>query len=215
MNQEWTSNTDIGSELGNVGYHLLAIVGPSGSGKTTNAVALAKRWDRAFIVPIYTTRSPRTDDTHGYYRYVSELEFSALEQLGRFFICRKAPFPRYGWMREDFMTAVRSGLIAILPFRHGGARFLLDIIPKMMIVFIEPSPESVSLRSTGRIKIKGEEDAASVIQGNRLLRELAVAKGWPTKTLQNHFSGVDEVKQHAQATMDWAQECYARKLTTP
>ena len=205
MNQEWGSNTNIGIELGEVGRHLLAIVGPSGSGKTTIAVAVTELCTEAFIVPIYTTRLQRADDSHGYYRHISEIEFSALDQANRFFIARRKPLPNYGWMLDDVAKAVQSSLIAILPFRHGGARFLLNVVPFMLMVFIEPALDSSSLYTTGRIRPDTEGDVQSVIQQNRQIRSIAMAKGWPTLTIQNKFSGAEEVHRYALAIMDLAQ----------
>lgn len=206
MRQEWGSNTNIGIGLSELGRHLLAIVGPSGSGKTAISIALTDIDRATFISPIYTTRPPRTDDTHGYYRHVSDVEFSTFDRDGRFFICRRSPFPSYGWMKDDLVKAVQSRKLAILPFRSGGAKFLLDIIPTMMIVFIEPLPNSSSLHAADRLKTKGEENVQSVIQDNKNLLTTAMAKNWEIKTVQNHFFGVREVYQHAQTIAEWIRE---------
>src|SRR5258708_34694370 len=91
----------------------------------------------ATMIPIHTTRPRRADDIDGHYCYDDEKTFSALQD--EFFICRVSPFPSYGWKRSDVTSVIHRKGIAIFPFRHGGASFLLDILPTAMILFIEPS----------------------------------------------------------------------------
>jgi guanylate kinase len=209
MMQLWSSNTD-GIHLDELGRHLLAVVGPSGSGKTAISAAIAHRYPDARVIPIYTTRRPRQDDAYGHYRYVSDDEFSELGTRKEFFICRNAPVPKYGWRRDDVLDAVANGQFAIVLFRQGGAKLILEILPMGMIVLIEPHPEIASLRSTGRIKTDGEHDIAATIRENRTLGALAEIKGWPVKVLTNSFLGPDELEIHARSIAQWAKELQRR-----
>jgi len=207
MEQQWSYNAVIGIELGDLADRLLAIVGPSGSGKTTLAARLQRDWPQVAMVPrIYTTRQRRKDDTHGHYCYLSDGEFDEIESSGEFFICRKAPPPRYGWMGKDLANVVHNGQIAILPFRHGGAKFLLDVVPRMMIVFIEPTVKASFLYSADRVRTEKEQDATSVILDNKALLRDATARGWPTKIVRNDFAGLAEFEVQADSIIEWAQE---------
>jgi len=204
MKQDWSVNTDLGVDLGQVGARLLAIVGPSGSGKTAIA-SMLQQCRGVRVIPIYTTRPARSDDVHGHYRYLSSNAFFEMESRGEFFLCRQAPYPAYGWGRRDLMNIVEDDVLGVMLFRHGGVRFLLDILPLMRVVLIEPTLKLSSLHSSGRIKQEDELDPGAVMVENRKLQILATEKGWPSKIIENRYSGRDELQEHATSILHWAR----------
>jgi guanylate kinase len=161
--------------------------------------------NEAVIVPIYTTRAPRVDDVLGHYRYISKRQFFALNEGRQFFISRLAPFPQYGWMGSDVRKAVETGRIVVMLFRHGGISFLKGILPKMMLVLIEPQPEMAMEHSVGRIKVKEEIDAHNVIETNRQLFARAMEAGWCGLVVANSFLGQREIDSHADMIINWAR----------
>ena len=108
---------------------LLALVGASGSGKTTVANALA-RHDGFGIVRTCTTRLPEQRiDENGIsrmegpadYLFVSEAEFSGMEQSGHLLATTVAHGNRYGVPKTEIEAVANAGVVGVMVLDEWGA----------------------------------------------------------------------------------------------
>lgn len=203
MDTQWSYQCGMGLTPAEVSRHLLAIVGPSGAGKTALTAALQKHGD-VFVPPIYTTRERRDDDLANHYRYVAEDEFLAMEAAGQFLLCRRSPFPQYGWPFREIRLAINAKKTVTMLFRNDGLEVLLDLVASMSVVFLDPSPAIADARSRGRLKLLNE-NAQTTGEKNRHLQDRVVAKGWPMKCLTNEYKGIIELERHAATLIDWSR----------
>src|SRR5947209_15831545 len=103
---EWYSNINaVDLPSGDLRKRLFILAGPSGVGKTMLASMLCRVTDKFVILPNNTTRPPRDADPADHFRYLSDDEFTASHTQRQFFLCRLAPFPRYGYTLIDLNTA--------------------------------------------------------------------------------------------------------------
>jgi len=94
---------------------ILTITGPSASGKTSLARALRVRRPEINLLKSTTTRTPRPSDMPGEYEYVTESEFTEIEQSGDFIWTVEVHGNRYGTRKSGIDEAASSGIfIAIV-----------------------------------------------------------------------------------------------------
>lgn len=99
---------------------IIAITGPSGSGKTTLGYNLKNNYD--IMIPMHcTTRSYRSDDIDGFYRYLSHNKYKEFAENGCFFITSgdnsiidKKYGNYYGVLKSDCNSAFKQSNIIIL-----------------------------------------------------------------------------------------------------
>lgn len=99
---------------------IIAIMGPSGAGKTTLGEKLSTRQE--ISIPRHcTTRSIRSDDQDGFYRYLEHEQYNELLQQGKFLISSgdgpevKREYGNfYGVLAEDCVSAWNKSNIIIL-----------------------------------------------------------------------------------------------------
>lgn len=85
---------------------IVTLTGASGVGKTSIAKGILERLaSRARVLQSFTTRSPRSSDLLGEYRYLSGAEFEAVEREGRFLWSIKAHAARYGTTKISVLQA--------------------------------------------------------------------------------------------------------------
>lgn len=94
---------------------LFLIVGPSGVGKGTLVRELRKRHPDFFFPPSATTRDKRAGEEEGnQYHFLSDAEFSELEQAGGFLETATVHgTERYGLLREPILEAIEAGKVVI------------------------------------------------------------------------------------------------------
>ena len=98
---------------------IIAITGPSGVGKSTLSDKLVK--NDGFVVPTHTTtRSPRSDDVVGFYRYLSHDEFKNDVILNKFLywsgdsnVIDKKYGNYYGMLKSDYHDVSKNDKIVI------------------------------------------------------------------------------------------------------
>lgn len=99
---------------------IIAIMGPSGSGKTTLGYKLLENYN--ITLPMHsTTRSKRSDDKEGFYRYLSHEVYRELLENNEFFISsgdgpavKKEYGNFYGVLLEDCYDAWKKSDIILL-----------------------------------------------------------------------------------------------------
>lgn len=89
---------------------LVLLIGPSGVGKTVLAQMLLKRHTDWVLGKSATTRERRLGEGEALYRFVTEEEFSGLEENGEFLEWAKVHSgARYGTLREEILPALEKG----------------------------------------------------------------------------------------------------------
>lgn len=117
------------------------LIGPSGAGKSTLLKAYLAADPSAVRVLSCTTRPPRTGEQDGVdYHFLSDAEFSRRRAAGAFLEYAQV-FGRHGYAtpREEVLTVVRSGRIAIKDVDVQGASQIRKAMAEAVQVFVAPS----------------------------------------------------------------------------
>lgn len=140
---------------------LVIISGPSGSGKTTIVRELILRMqDRYPVAQVvtYTTRDIRQGEEPGVdYHWISEAEFKQKIDQGFFLEWTTAYGAYYGTPRS-VLDDIAQGMIDILVVDTVGARFLKEIVPEAVTIWLTaPSLAELRKRLMNRAKNPPEE----------------------------------------------------------
>jgi guanylate kinase len=129
-----------------------------------------------------TTRSRRADDHHQYL-FISKEEFAAAEAAGRMLEANGVTEGnRYGTPLEPILEHLRQGKTVILEIEINGARFVHQVLPDALFLYIKPSHGTIEddlkvLRE--RLEKRGTNEEASIQrrleQARRELEEAAQA----------------------------------------
>lgn len=93
---------------------LVLLIGPSGVGKTVLANILLERHSDWVLAKSATTRERRPGEGDTFYRFVTEEEFSALEERGEFLEWAKVHNgARYGTLRDEIIPGLDKGHIVL------------------------------------------------------------------------------------------------------
>jgi guanylate kinase len=147
---------------------LVVLSGPSGVGKSSVLAELRARKPAVFFSVSVTTRAPRPGERDGeHYHFVDCATFKEMVAAGELLEHASYAGHCYGTPRGPVMTALDSGLPALLEIEVQGARQVRTAVPDALLVMLKPpSWEDLVQRLTAR----GTEDP-DVLQ-----RRLAVAK---------------------------------------
>src|SRR5207245_10582456 len=99
-----------------------------------------------------TTRPPRAADPADHFRYLSDDEFTASHTQRQFFLCRLAPFPRYGYTLIDLNTALSAGKRPLFMFRHSGVEYLTTVLGGVPTVFLEGDLNQLAIHSHNEVQ---------------------------------------------------------------
>ncbi|GDY15115.1 guanylate kinase [Planctomycetota bacterium] len=117
------------------------LIGPSGAGKSTLLKAYLSADPTAVRVLSCTTRPPRAGEQDGVdYHFLSDSEFSRRRAAGTFLEYAQV-FGRHGYAtpREEVLTVVGAGRIAIKDVDVQGASQIRKAMPEAVQVFVAPS----------------------------------------------------------------------------
>ncbi|MEA3367357.1 MAG: guanylate kinase [Planctomycetota bacterium] len=134
-----------------LGRHLVVISGPSGAGKTTICRAVAER----LALPISTsatTRPKRRGETDGQdYYFLTEQEFRARVDRGRFVEWAEVFGHLYGTPVEEVERARQSGNLLLLEIDiQGGIQIKRKYPGALAVLILSPDPEVLHERLAGR-----------------------------------------------------------------
>jgi guanylate kinase len=153
----------------------IVLSAPSGAGKTSVARALLDRFPELAFAVSSTTRPPRQGERSGRdYEYVSEREFLARADAGRFAEWARVHGHYYGTPRAAIDEALARGRHILLDVDVQGARVLLSEYPFAVSIFLlPPSLEAMA----ERLRARGTEDEEALRDRlARGVREIQVAK---------------------------------------
>ena len=99
---------------------IVCLVGPTGSGKTAVAQRLIEAYDMQKPITA-TTRQRRENESVGHYRFISEAEFVADAEAGRFLETTVYSGHYFGTEAKEIDAIVARGKIAVIPIDICGA----------------------------------------------------------------------------------------------
>jgi len=158
---------------------LFVLSAPSGAGKTTLRDNLRRATEFAYSVSC-TTRAPRPGEVDGRdYHFLSEEEFEARAESGRFLEHAGVHGARYGTPIEPVLQTLAAGLDLLVDVDIQGARQIrasadLAIREALADIFLMP-PSLEELR--GRLERRGTESDVQI--GLRLQNAEREMAAWP------------------------------------
>lgn len=181
---------------------IILISGPSGVGKKT-IIDLLRTNDglNLYYSISYTTRNKRVDETNGKdYFFVSETEFKQKINNNHFLEYAMFCNHYYGTDKEQVISMINEGKNVILEIEVEGAKKILNMMPKDLIVSIFILPPSIeelerrlTLRNTESIhdiknrilKAKNEINEKSMYQHNIINDDVQRVVNQITKIIKN------------------------------
>ncbi|CDZ42090.1 phosphonate metabolism protein/1,5-bisphosphokinase (PRPP-forming) PhnN [Neorhizobium galegae] len=178
---------------------MVAVVGPSGAGKDTLMAYAARflegRDDVVFVRRVITRNAAGGEDHDG----VSEAEFEALEQAGRFAVSWDAHGLRYGIPVETKEAIAKGQLVVANGSRSALSRFK-DTYPSLVVINITASLDVLA----ARLEARGRETREEILR--RLERSsLAVTGDYHVVTIDNSGS----LEDAGRALVEALKGCFA------
>jgi guanylate kinase len=142
---------------------------PSGAGKTTLYNSLKELYPEIALSVSCTTRSRRPGEVNGRdYRFLSNAQFTRLQQRGAFAESAKVHDHFYGTPKQPLERCIRAGRDILLDIDVQGARQIKRSFPQAVSIFVLPP----SLHELERRLAARGTDGPEIIR-----RRLANAKG--------------------------------------
>ncbi|CAC9590320.1 Guanylate kinase (EC 2.7.4.8) [uncultured Gammaproteobacteria bacterium] len=140
--------------------NLFIIAAPSGCGKTSLVKALIEKTQNLCVSVSHTTRTARSDETHGKnYFFVSKDAFDEINDSDGFIESACVFDNYYGSAKQTVKDLLAAGQDVILEIDWQGARQVEKSFPNITSIFIiPPSIEALRARLTGR----GQDDTSII-----------------------------------------------------
>ncbi|SHE19307.1 Guanylate kinase [Bathymodiolus brooksi thiotrophic gill symbiont] len=140
--------------------NLFIIAAPSGCGKTSLVKALIEKTQNLCVSVSHTTRTARSDETHGKnYFFVSKDAFDEINDSDGFIESACVFDNYYGSAKQTVKDLLVAGQDVILEIDWQGARQVEKSFPNITSIFIiPPSIEALRARLTGR----GQDDTSII-----------------------------------------------------
>lgn len=158
---------------------IVTFSGASGVGKTTLVSKLLRELVGSRMVESVTTRSPRSTDILGEYRYVDKKEFLHLDDLGTFIWAKSFGGHCYGTERHALANALVRGYFSFMILTPDTVPKLHQYAPEQVVSFYLLSPPDKEL--TRRLLQRGDSSYTAA-------QRLANCADWDeTAKFDSHF----------------------------
>ncbi|HEV8058177.1 MAG TPA: guanylate kinase [Actinomycetota bacterium] len=118
---------------------LFVVAGPSGVGKGTVVRLVRERKPATHLSVSATTRAPRPGEREGIdYRFVSEEVFDRMIEAGELLEWEEIFGHRSGTPAEPVRGALEEGVDVILELDVTGARHVREVMPRAVLILLEP-----------------------------------------------------------------------------
>jgi guanylate kinase len=115
------------------------VAGPSGVGKGTVVRLVRERKPAIHLSVSATTRAPRSGEREGVdYRFVSEEAFDRMIEAGELLEWEEIFGHRSGTPAEPVRRALDAGIDVLLELDVTGARHVRGVIPRAVLILLEP-----------------------------------------------------------------------------
>lgn len=187
---------------GHCSGRMVAVVGPSGAGKDTLMAYAARvfedREDVVFVRRIITRDTAAGGEDHD---GVSEAEFEALEQAGRFAVSWAAHGLRYG-IPSETRDAVEKGRTVIANGSRSALSLFKAAYPSLIVINVTARPEVLA----SRLEQRGRESRQEILR--RLERSSLLVEGdYRVITIDNSGS----VEEAGRAMVEALSQCLPEK----
>lgn len=141
--------------------NILIISGPSGVGKTTLAKRLMELHPEIKEEVSCTTRQKRPGETDGVeYRFITRVEFLALQAAGGFFECSEYNGNLYGTTYSELEKKTNDGNLCVMLLDIPGTQQIKGLLPNACAVFLT-APISVLEQ---RLRRRGTDSEEVILQ---------------------------------------------------
>ena len=135
--------------------NVFVVVAPSGAGKSSLVNALLEKDPTLCLSVSATTRTPRSGETNGKdYRFVSKVEFAAMQQNNQLLEWAEVHGNFYGTPRDQIDQAIHQGRDILLEIDWQGARQVKRLFTQTIGIFILP-PSIQTLEQ--RLQLRGQD----------------------------------------------------------
>jgi guanylate kinase len=143
------------SPMSHAAGNVFVVVAPSGAGKSSLVNALLEQDPTLSLSVSATTRAPRSGETDGKdYRFVSKVEFAAMQQNNQLLEWAEVHGNFYGTPRDQIDQAIHHGRDVLLEIDWQGARQVKHLFTQTIGIFILP-PSIQTLEQ--RLQLRGQD----------------------------------------------------------
>ena len=180
--------------------NVFVVVAPSGAGKSSLVNALLDQDSSLCLSVSATTRAPRSGETDGKdYRFVSKVEFAAMQQTDQLLEWAEVHGNFYGTPRDQIDQAIHQGRDVVLEIDWQGAKQVKRLFPQTIGIFILPPSIQVLEQ---RLEQRGQDSSEVIARRIQAAsEEISHAPECEYVIINQEFSvALNELSQIVQAT---------------
>lgn len=179
---------------------LFVVSAPSGAGKTTLCSAVRSRFEDLAYSVSYTTRAPRTGETHGVdYYFISANEFEKGIADNRWAEWARVHGNLYGTSSQWISETLARGKDILMDIDVQGARQIVQRFPDAITIFIRP-PSLEALKS--RLDQRGTDKKETIA-----LRMANAKAEMAAETMYRHVVINDDLERAKEQIIQLIDRC--------